>query len=146
MNKNSISLDILNMTCASCARTAERTLQRTEGVESANVNIATERASVTFDPTLVDTSQLIQRIRDSGYDVQTERTTLPIEGMTCAACVGHVERALAKVDGVVAVNVNLATERASVEYMPGVATLGIRKGGAGCGIPGPGPGRRSAIG
>jgi len=122
MNKNSIDLDILDMTCASCARTVERTLQRTEGVESANVNIATERASVTFDPTLVDTSQLIQRIRDSGYGVQTERTTLPIEGMTCAACVRHVERALAKVDGVVAVNVNLATERASVEYMPGVAT------------------------
>ena len=122
MNKNSIDLDILDMTCASCARTVERTLQRTEGVESANVNVSTERASVTFDPALVDTSQLIQRIRDSGYDVQTERTTLPIEGMTCAACVRHVESALAKVDGVVAVNVNLATERASVEYMPGVAT------------------------
>ena len=123
MAAKSVDLDILGMTCASCARTVERNLQRTEGVENANVNIATERATVTFDPSIIETSELIQKIRDSGYDARVQRAMLPIGGMTCAACVRHVERALKKADGVVSVNVNLATERATVEYVPGVGTL-----------------------
>jgi Cu+-exporting ATPase len=121
--KKTVELDVLGMTCASCARTVERTLVRTEGVETANVNIATERASVAFDPTVVNTSQLIARVREAGYDAATRREILPIGGMTCAACVRHVERALNRVEGVVSVGVNLATERATVEYLPGVATL-----------------------
>ena len=118
-----LNLDIVGMTCASCARTVERTLQRTEGVEGANVNIATERATVTFDPLVVDVKQLVQRVRESGYDAQVQRKALAIGGMTCAACVRHVERALSKVDGVLTVNVNLATERATVEYLSGVTGL-----------------------
>jgi Cu+-exporting ATPase len=114
-----LDLDILGMTCASCAGAVERTLQRTAGVESANVNIATERATVTFDPLMVDVGQLLQRIRESGYDAQVQRVALPIGGMTCAACVRHVEHALSKVEGVLTVNVNLATERATVEYLGG---------------------------
>jgi Cu+-exporting ATPase len=123
MSPQQVDLNILGMTCASCARTVERTLQRADGVTQANVNIATERATVTFDPTQIKTSELIEKIRESGYDARIERQMLPIGGMTCAACVRHVERALGKVEGVVSVNVNLATERASVEYLPGVATL-----------------------
>ncbi|MHB0858542.1 MAG: heavy metal translocating P-type ATPase [Anaerolineae bacterium] len=125
MAKTTVDLSVLGMTCASCARTVERGLQRLEGVEVANVNIATERATVSFDPSVLDTSALIQRIRDSGYDARLERAILSIEGMTCAACVRHVERALTKVDGVVAANVNLATERASVEYLPGLVNLDV---------------------
>ncbi|HUV93574.1 MAG TPA: heavy metal translocating P-type ATPase [Anaerolineae bacterium] len=123
MSKQSVDLDILGMTCASCAASVERGLRRVEGVESARVNIATERALVTFDPTLVDAAQLIQKVRETGYDVRVERIILPVGGMTCASCVAHVERALSKVDGVVAANVNLATERASVEYVAGLATV-----------------------
>lgn len=123
MAKENIQIDILGMTCASCARTVERTLGRAEGVEEANVNIATERATVTFDPTVIQVGDLVKRIRESGYDARTERVMLPIGGMTCAACVRHVERALSKVEGVTSANVNLATERAAVEYMPGVASL-----------------------
>jgi len=123
MAKENIQIDITGMTCASCARTVERTLERTEGVEDASVNIATERASVSFDPTVIQVADLIKRIEDSGYGARTERVMLPIGGMTCAACVRHVERALGKVEGVTTVNVNLATERAAVEYLPGVATL-----------------------
>src|SRR5690554_6049543 len=92
--QKTVELDVLGMTCASCARTVERTLQRTEGVDNANVNIATERASVTFDPATVDTSLLIERVREAGYDANVRREILPIGGMTCAACVRHVERAL----------------------------------------------------
>jgi Cu+-exporting ATPase len=121
--RKSVTLGILGMTCASCARTVERGLQRVEGVAEANVNLATERATVTFDPTVVQVGDLIQKIRESGYDAQVQRTILPIVGMTCAACVRHVERALGKVEGVITVNVNLATERATVEYLPTIATL-----------------------
>jgi Cu+-exporting ATPase len=117
--KTSLDLSIVGMTCAACARTVERTLQRTEGVTEANVNIATERAAVTFDPLVVDAGRLLARIRESGYDAQVQRVALPIGGMTCAACVRHVERALTKAPGVISVNVNLATERATVEYLPG---------------------------
>jgi P-type Cu+ transporter len=123
MTQKQVEVDVLGMTCASCARTVERVLSRAEGVDVANVNIATERAAVTFDPLVIDTSQLIQKIRESGYDARVERVILPIGGMTCAACVRHVERALSKTEGVVSANVNLATERATIEYLPGATTL-----------------------
>ena len=123
MAVKSIDLDILGMTCASCARTVERTLAKQEGVAVAHVNIATEKASVTFDPKVVDVTQLLQHIRDVGYDTNVQRLLLPIGGMTCAACVRHVERALSNVEGVTQVNVNLATERATVEFVPGLADL-----------------------
>jgi len=124
MTEKSVQIDVLGMTCASCVRTVERTLTRTDGVSAANVNIATERASVTFDPTIVDPSLLIERIRDAGYNARTERQALAVTGMTCASCVRHVERALSRVDGVVSASVNLATERAVVEYLPGQLGIG----------------------
>ena len=121
--KKSLNLDIIGMTCASCARTVERGLKRLDGVEEVTVNVATDRAAVTFDPTALNVTDLVGRVRESGYDVDTRRVILPIGGMTCAACVRHVERALGKVEGVSTVNVNLATERATVEYLPSVATV-----------------------
>jgi len=107
------------MTCASCAQTVERTLKKTDGVENANVNFATERASVSFDPAQVDMNTLIQRIDSAGYGVAQATIDLPISGMTCASCVRNVERALQKPIGVLSVNVNLATEKATVTYLPG---------------------------
>ncbi|HHX64526.1 MAG TPA: copper-translocating P-type ATPase [Chloroflexi bacterium] len=123
MASQNVDLEILGMTCAACARTVERTLQRAEGVESAHVNVATERATVSFDPTVISMSQLVEKVRESGYDARIQRVMLPIGGMTCAACVRHVERALNKVEGVTMANVNLATERAHVEYLPGLVSL-----------------------
>ncbi|NLD42723.1 MAG: heavy metal translocating P-type ATPase, partial [Chloroflexi bacterium] len=117
-----VELDVLGMTCASCANTVERGLKKTAGVSAANVNIATERASVTFDPTVLNVAGLVQRVREVGYDAAVRREVLPIGGMTCAACVNHVERALRRVDGVVSVSVNLATERATVEYLAGLTS------------------------
>ncbi|HHX44391.1 MAG TPA: heavy metal translocating P-type ATPase [Chloroflexi bacterium] len=121
--KKSLSLNIIGMTCASCARTVERGLKRLDGVEEVTVNVATDRAAITFDPTAVQLTDLIGRVQESGYDVETHRVILPIGGMTCAACVRHVERALRKVEGVASVTVNLATERATVAYVPSVATI-----------------------
>jgi len=127
MANKSVTLNVLGMTCASCARTVEQGLKKVSGVENANVNIATEQATVTFDPSVVMTSQLINRIRESGYDASVQRVILPIGGMTCDSCVRHVESALSKVDGVVTASANLATERATVEYIPSVATLDMLK-------------------
>ncbi len=114
-----IELPVTGMTCASCVRNVERALKKTDGVSDAVVNFATERASVAFDPAQVNLNTLIQRIDDAGYGVAQAVLELPITGMTCASCVRNVERALKKPDGVLDVNVNLATEKATVSYLPG---------------------------
>ncbi len=114
-----INLPVTGMTCAACVRTVERALKRTDGVENANVNIATERATVSFDPAQVDTHKLIASIEGAGYGVAQAALELPITGMTCASCVRNVERAIRRQPGILDVNVNLATEKATVKYLPG---------------------------
>jgi len=121
MSTKELSLPVTGMTCANCANTITRTLKRTAGVTEANVNYASERAQVIFDPALVKEDQLVQRIRDAGYDVPQARVDLPITGMTCTNCANTVQRALRKVDGVVEANVNYASEKASITYIPGAA-------------------------
>ncbi len=111
------------MTCANCSLTIERNLKRLEGVQEATVNLATEKASVLYDPAVVRETDFLALIRNIGYDVATTRAELPIIGMTCANCALTIERALKRLDGVVEANVNLAGERASVEYLPGVVSL-----------------------
>jgi Cu+-exporting ATPase len=118
-----VQLDVLGMTCAACSRTVERSLNRATGVTDAAVNIATEQAAVTYDPAVITGAGLVAAVRDAGYDVRTVKQALPIGGMTCAACVRHVERALSRVDGVLSAQANLATERATVEYLPELVTL-----------------------
>ncbi|MEO8610450.1 MAG: heavy metal translocating P-type ATPase, partial [Chloroflexota bacterium] len=114
-----IDLPVTGMTCANCARTVERTLKKTDGVADVNVNFATERARVDFDPAQVNVNDMIQRIGKAGYGVAQATLDLPITGMTCASCVRNVERAIGKQPGILSVNVNLATEKASVQYLPG---------------------------
>jgi P-type Cu+ transporter len=119
MSTQEIDLPITGMTCANCARTVERTLSKTAGVQTAAVNYATERAHVTFDPAQIQVPELVSRVDKAGYGVAQATIDLPITGMTCASCVRTVERALSKQEGVMTVNVNLATEKASVTYLPG---------------------------
>jgi len=118
-----IELPILDMTCASCVAHVERGLREVGGVTEANVNLATERATVAYDPDQVTLSDLIAAVRDVGYDVGTETRSFPVEGMTCAACVAHVERGLREVFGVLEARANLATERATVTYIPTLAGM-----------------------
>jgi Cu+-exporting ATPase len=114
------TLPITGMTCANCAATIERNLKKLDGVAEANVNFATETATVTFDPAVLGEGALISKIKDVGYDVAIARVELPITGMTCANCAATVERTLnKKVPGVVSATVNFATEKATVEYVPG---------------------------
>jgi len=114
-----MDLPIAGMTCASCAAKIEKALARVPGVSKAAVNFAAEEATVVFDPEQTDIPRLIEKIKDLGYDAKLEKVLLPIQGMTCAACVSRVEKALRALKGVARVNVNFATERASVEYLPG---------------------------
>jgi Cu+-exporting ATPase len=119
MATQEIDLPITGMTCANCARTVERTLKKTEGIAEANVNFASERAHVSFDPAQLNVNQMIERIDKAGYGVAQATMELPITGMTCASCVRNVERAINKQPGILSVNVNLATEKATVHYLPG---------------------------
>jgi P-type Cu+ transporter len=119
-----IDLPITGMTCANCARTIERTIGKTPGVGEVVVNYASEKASVNYDPAQTAPAALINRVKDAGYGVATATLDLPITGMTCASCVRTVERALTKAPGILNVSVNLATEKASVTYIPGTARRG----------------------
>ncbi len=123
MSEKQVSLPVTGMTCANCSLTIERNLKRMEGVTAAAVNLATEKASITYDAEAVTEGQFLALIRDIGYDVPTARAELPIKGMTCANCARTVERALQKLDGVVAANASFASERASVEYLPTAVSL-----------------------
>ncbi len=114
----SLQIGVQGMTCASCVGRVERALKKIDGVSEASVNLATERAKVTFDPDQVRREQLIEAIERSGYRAQVAEISLSISGMTCASCVGRVERALKKLDGVLDASVNLATERATITYLP----------------------------
>ncbi|HCL4162043.1 heavy metal translocating P-type ATPase [Achromobacter xylosoxidans] len=117
-----ISLPIEGMTCASCVGRVEAALAKVEGVASVSVNLATERADIRLNRA-VDRMALIQAIEKVGYDVPQGTIELAIGGMTCASCVGRVEKALKAVPGVTEAVVNLATERATVRGVAAVADL-----------------------
>lgn len=118
-----MTLPIAGMTCASCVSQVEKALNQVPGVAKANVNLATERATVSFTNGDVKTDELVKAVRDSGYDVAVETVSLPIGGMTCASCTAKVEGALADLPGVTQANVNLATEKASVTFVPGLVGI-----------------------
>ncbi len=111
-----IRLPIGGMTCASCAGRVEKALRAVPGVHGASVNLATEVATVTAEPSLSPAS-LAAAVEKAGYEVPTQQFELQVEGMTCASCVGRVEKALARLPGVSSATVNLATEKATVVAM-----------------------------
>ncbi|CAI2046052.1 heavy metal translocating P-type ATPase [Serratia quinivorans] len=117
-----LSLPVDGMTCASCVGRVERALKAVPGVDIASVNLATERADLTFSGA-ADPQAAVRAIENAGYNVREETTELAIEEMTCASCVGRVEKALNQIPGVLEANVNLATERARVRHLAGVVSI-----------------------
>jgi P-type Cu+ transporter len=109
---------ITGMTCAACAIRIEKGLKKMEGVEEANVNLALEKATIKYDAATMNPAAIQKKIQDLGYDVITNKIELDITGMTCAACSTRIEKGLNKMDGVLMANVNLALEKATVEYNP----------------------------
>lgn len=107
-------LHISGMSCASCAGRIEKALRQVEGVTDASVNLASETASVTGD---AKTNALAQAVNNAGYQLNLQQQQYAVTGMSCASCAGRVEKALAAVPGVVSANVNLATERVSLQLL-----------------------------
>jgi Cu+-exporting ATPase len=117
-------LKIGGMTCAACSGRVERGLAKLPGVEKAAVNLATEKANVSYDPAQVSLNEIAQKVEALGYQVVTDKVELKISGMTCAACSGRIEKSLKKLPGVVNAVVNLAVEKATVEFYSGVVSVG----------------------
>jgi len=118
-------LPISGMTCASCAGRVERALRSVAQVSDAHVNLASERARV--QAPVEQLPALVAAVEKAGYEVPGQTLDLAIAGMTCASCVGRVERALGRQPGVLSVSVNLATERARLQVLPGTDTQALLK-------------------
>lgn len=116
-----LSLPVRGMTCAACSARLERVLGKVPGVAAASVSLPSERADIRFDPARVRPEDLAEAVGRAGFAVPLQTIDLDIKGMTCAACVGRVEKVLGAVPGVREAAVNLATESARVTYLEGVA-------------------------
>jgi Cu+-exporting ATPase len=102
----------------------ERNVKKLTGVSEAQVNFASEQAAVSYDPKALQLKEVVEKIHGGGFTVPTNRVEFPVTGMTCTNCAANIERALnKKVTGVVSAAVNFATERVSVEYIPGVSNI-----------------------
>ncbi|APC81726.1 TPA: heavy metal translocating P-type ATPase [Clostridium botulinum] len=113
-----LSFNIEGMTCAACAKAVERVSKKLEGVQEANVNIATEKLSIIFDEKKCNTLDIEKAIEKAGYKafLDGQHMNLKIEGMTCAACAKAVERVSRKLEGVIEANVNIATEKLDITF------------------------------
>lgn len=115
------TLTIKGMTCASCAKAVERSVSKLDGINSANVNLATEKLFIEFDHTMADLEGIKEAVKKAGYGVEEadesiREIMLPISGMTCASCANAVQRSIGKLEGIQEVNVNYAAEKAMVRY------------------------------
>jgi Cu+-exporting ATPase len=118
-----VDFPVEGMSCASCAVKIEDTLAHLEGVAQAAVNFAAEKATLTFDPSKTKMEDIIKAIEDLGYKTTQNKTTFPIEGMSCSSCVAKIEKALGALPGVISAAVNFANSTATVEYFPAQVTL-----------------------
>jgi len=118
MNKETVK--ITGMTCAACAARVEKVVNKMDGIASASVNFATENLSVAYDKAKTSRQNIKAAVEKAGYgtlEISTKsEVTIPIGGMTCAACSARIERVLGKLEGVTSASVNLATEKATVHY------------------------------
>ena len=115
------------MTCASCSSAVERVTAKINGVNTASVNLSTEKLTISYDEALVDENKITEAVKKAGYAAAIETNeksiSMPIEGMTCAACSQAIERKLSKQPGIDKISVNLATETAQIVYNPDMIRL-----------------------
>jgi len=122
-----ITIPISGMSCAACAARVEKGLHSLPGVSSANVNLVTGKGVVDYDPEQVEPRQIIERVVELGYIVLAEKQELLISGMSCAACAARVEDRLKSLPGVQEAAVNLATNKATIKYIPDLITVSEMK-------------------
>jgi Cu+-exporting ATPase len=128
MSDEQIILPITGMTCANCVATIERNLKRLPGVRSADVNLASERAGVVYDPALVNQQAMVERIRRAGYDVAVGQETVPLKRLSDAGQAQRLEKRLRALRGVLEAAVSVAGEQAKVKYIPTVITASEIRG------------------
>lgn len=121
-----ITVPVSGMHCASCVSKVEKAVASLEGVISVSVNLATEKATVKYDPSVVGTDKIIEAIKSTGYDVPLQSTKLAISGMSCASCVTKIEKSLNATGGVVNAAVNLGTEEAMISFLAGTSLAEMR--------------------
>jgi len=130
--KEKVTIRIIGMHCASCAQTVEKALRKESGVIAANVNLATEKAFVEYDPNEITFQSIIKVIRETGFEPvgiaeqkgeKTRQISMKISGMSCASCAVSIEKGLKKLEGVGSANVNFATEKATVSYDPNAVSI-----------------------
>ncbi len=117
-------LAITGMTCAACVANVDKKLKQVDGAQTVSVNLMTEKAKITYDSGITSPAKLIAAVKSIGYgaeSIETRENTidqldLKIDGMTCANCVISVEKSIKKADGILKVNINLATDKAHIEY------------------------------
>lgn len=118
------SFQITGMTCAACATRIEKGLSKMDGVEQANVNLALEKSSIKYDSAKLTEADFEKKIDALGYGVVKQKAEFDITGMTCAACSTRVEKGLNRMAGIGSANVNLALEKATIEFNPSEVTIG----------------------
>lgn len=117
------NFQITGMTCAACATRIEKGISKMEGVEQANVNLALEKSSIQYDPSKLNEADFEKKIEALGYGVVKQKAEFDITGMTCAACATRIEKGINKLQGVGTANVNLALEKATIEFNPSEVTV-----------------------
>lgn len=126
-NKVVESYKITGMTCAACAKAVERVTKKMDGVYDQSVNIATEKLKIEYDNSKVSFDDIKQVVEKAGYGIVKEESNkkidMKIDGMTCAACAKAVERVVKKLDGVESISVNIATDKANIDYNPSKVKL-----------------------
>lgn len=123
MATKKLTIKVLGMTWAACAKRVEVALSKLEGVNTASVNLIAEKATIEFNSEKLSIDEIVKAVEKTGYEVPLGKTTLNIEGMTCAACSARVEKVLSKIEGVKSVNVNLALNKGTIEYIEGDLTV-----------------------
>jgi Cu+-exporting ATPase len=117
-----MTLPITGMTCANCVATIERNLKRLPGVQQAEVNLASERAVVAYDPSVVGQDGIVGKIRHAGYDVAAGEAVLVLRNFSDAAAALRLEQRLRSLPGVLQASASLASERAVVRYIPTIVS------------------------
>ncbi len=114
-----VTLTVQGMSCAACVARVERTLKQLDGVAGVHVNLLTGKAAVEYHPGGAGIAEMVKAVRDLGYEVPEEELLLTVRGMSCAACVARVERAVRALPGVTEAVVNLPAESAKIRYYAG---------------------------
>ena len=122
-----LDVAISGMSCASCAGGLEKSLAYLEGMQSAEVNFATSRARLAYDPGKLSPASIIRAIKELGYESTLNQKSYTIEGLHCASCVANAEKALLGVPGVISASVNLASSRVSLELAENADIAEIRR-------------------